>query len=277
MQGELFLDLFEEQESCNDKIEKFKTRQCKAKDVFYIDEIDKKTAYEFVRKYHYLGDAKFFCVKAFGLFLNEINELVGVATYSQPQGIVALKSWFSLDNSNTNIFELSRLCMLPTLNKTNATSFLLGGSIKKLKEMNQLAKQDKKRKNQTFTSKDWICRGIITLACSERHNGAIYQICNFKYFGMSNPKTDFYTESGKLNPRGKTSDVYGVWLPRARKHRYAYILDDELICNYAEKTRPPLDTFSLDCCNGTKKVLDARFNRLYTCPKCCGKLELIQE
>lgn len=277
MQGELFLDLFDEQKSNIEvTIEKFKLREVKAKDVFYIEEIDKKTSYDFVRKYHYLGDAKFFCVKAFGLFLNETSELVGVATYSQPQGISALKGWFGLDNSNTNVFELSRLCMLPTLNKTNATSFLLGGSIKKLKEMNQLVKEEKKRNNQEFTHKDWVCRGIITLACSERHNGAIYQICNFKYYGLSNQKTDFYAENGKLNPRGKTSDVFGVWLPRARKHRYAYILDESLICNYAEKTRPSLDTISLDCCNGTKKVYDSRFNKIYTCPKCTGKLELIK-
>lgn len=46
----------------------FSHREIKAKDVFYIKEIAKPQAYEFVSKYHYLGDAKFFCEQAFGLF-----------------------------------------------------------------------------------------------------------------------------------------------------------------------------------------------------------------
>ena len=39
-------------------IEKFKNREIKAKDIFIIGDITKPMAYEFVRKYHYLGDAK---------------------------------------------------------------------------------------------------------------------------------------------------------------------------------------------------------------------------
>ena len=120
----------------NKDFERFKNRECRAKDIFSIQEITKPQAYEFVRKYHYLGDAKFFCVKAFGLFFDKTNELVGCATYSLPQGIDALKGWFSLGNSTKNIFELSRLCMLPELNGTNATSFLLGGSLKELNKQN---------------------------------------------------------------------------------------------------------------------------------------------
>lgn len=43
---------------------KFRNREIKAKQIFKIIEITKNVAYEFVRKYHYLGDAKFFCVQA---------------------------------------------------------------------------------------------------------------------------------------------------------------------------------------------------------------------
>ena len=240
-------------------IENFKNRKVKAKEIFYIKEISKPVAYEFVRKYHYLGDAKFFAVQNFGLYHKRTRQLLGVATYSLPQGIATLKGWFSLDNSTKNIYELSRLCMSPDLNGTNATSYLLGGSIKLLKQ-------------QKFV------RAIITLACSERHVGSIYQVCNFKYYGLTKSNQDFYREDGKLNPRGETKNVRGVRLPRARKHRYAYILDKTLKCNYQECERPSVDeTIELECCNGTHKVYDNRFGVWYTCPRCTGELKILEE
>lgn len=236
-------------------VELFKNREIKAKAIFEIKEIDKTTSYEFIRKYHYLGDAKFFCAQAFGLFYRKTNELVGCATYSQPQGIVALKSWFGMDNKTTNIYELSRLCMLPILNGTNATSFLLGGSIKQLK-------------------KQGVVRAIITLADSSRHVGSIYQVCNFKYYGLTDAKTDFFAADGKVNPRGATKSMRGVWLPRTRKHRYAYILDPELKVLYPEQKYKPDkgDNINLECCHGTGFVHDARFDEYYTCPRCTGHL-----
>ena len=263
MNKELILKIFDD----------FKNRNIKAKDIFYIKEIDKTTSYNFVRKYHYLKDAKFFCVEAYGLFLKYNDVLVGCATYSLPQGIVALKSWFNLDNNTKNIYELSRLCLLPQLNGTNATSYLLGNSIKILRQKNEELKRNYKKLGKIFEQDDWHCRAIITLACSERHVGSIYQVCNFKYYGLTKKASDFYREDGKLNPRGKSGSFKGVYLPRARKHRYAYILDNNLKINYNEELKPPTSqTFKLDCCNGTHKVYDQRFDKWYTCPRCLGKL-----
>lgn len=252
--------------------ERFKNHECKAKDIFTIKEIDKNTSYDFVKKYHYLKDRKFWCCKAFGLFYKD--ELVGCATYNNaPEGIGTLKSWFSLDNQTRNIFELSRLCMLPQLNGTNATSYLLGGSIKQLRIQNNEVKQRLKKQNIEMKSEDYVCRAIITLAHSERHVGSIYQVCNFKYYGLTKQASDFYREDGKLNPHGKTKNVHGVHLHRVRKHRYAYILDDNLKCNYEEQKRPTInDKYVSTCCNGTNIVHDKRFDEYYTCPKCTGKL-----
>lgn len=98
-------------------IEKFKNREVKAKDVFSLRKIEKNEAFDFISQYHYLGEAKFFSKFSYGLFIGE--ELVGCATYSNPQGISALKSWFGFDNTNQTIMELSRLCMEPSLNGTN--------------------------------------------------------------------------------------------------------------------------------------------------------------
>lgn len=192
---------------------------------------------------------------SYGLYCNE--DLVGVATYSNPQGISSMKGWFGLENQNQDVVELSRLCMLPILNGTNATSYLLGNSMKMLK----------------FHS----IKAVITLADSSRHIGSIYQNCNFKYYGLTDAKTDFFTEDGRLNPRGSTKDIRGVWLPRTRKHRYCYLLDKFLKVLYEEQPRPTVkETLKYDCCDGTKKVYDKRFNVWYTCPKCCEKIEIIE-
>ena len=241
----------------HDKISLFKDRKIKAKKIFTIKEISKSEGYEFVKKYHYLKDAKFFSSYSYGLFIE--NELVGVATYCLPQGNVALKGWFGLDNTTKDVLELTRLCLLPDLNGSNATSYLLSNSIKKL-------------------GKDHKIRAVITLADQSRHVGSIYQVCNFKYYGLTDKKTDFYRHDGKKNPRGSTKAVRGVWIPRTQKHRYAIILDDSLECLYREQKRPNVDDIeSVKCCNNTGKVFDKRFGEWYTCPKHSNEFKRIEE
>lgn len=262
-------------------IESFKRREVKAKSIFWIEQVSKSEAYEFVKKYHYLADAKFFSMYAFGMFHCGTGELVGVATYSCPQGNVALKGWFGLDNSCKNILELSRLCVLPQLNGTNASSFLLGGSIKCLERMNEDARRNAHKEKREFSDNDWICRAVITLSTSDRHVGSIYQVCNFKYYGLSDAKTDFYAyvnnDAFLKNPRGETKNRRGVWLPRPRKHRYAYILDKKLNVKYPQIDEYPQkgDTLGSSCCCGEKFVIDGRFGDKYTCPVCTGKLMLL--
>lgn len=248
-------------ENVEKDIESFKARNVKAKTVFYIKEVSKPIAYEFVKSYHYLGDARFFAMRCYGLFHKDTDCLLGVATFSNPQGNVALKGWFGLPNSDQTVLELSRLCVLPTLNGTNATSYLLGGSIKCMR-------------------KEGLIRAIITLADSSRHVGSIYQVCNFKYYGLTDVKSDFVRFDGKVNPRGSTKNTHGVWIPRTRKHRYAFILDNTLKCLYNESVPPKKeDTIHekvCTACGGTRKVFDKRFNEWYTCPHCTGFFKRIE-
>lgn len=236
--------------------EKFKSREVKAKQIFKIIEIPKNVAYDFVKQYHYLEDAKFFSKFAYGLYCRD--ELVGCATYTNPQGTEAMKCWFSLGNSDQSILELSRLCMLPQLNGTNATSYLLGNSMKLLNKEHQI-------------------RAIITLADASRHIGSIYQVCNFKYYGLSGNNKDFFRfPDCKKNPRGKPSEWQGVYLPRSRKHRYAYIFDKTLKCNLKEQDHPRVkgETIFRECCSDRDYVYDNRYNRYYTCPHCYKKLDM---
>jgi len=254
-QTELFL--FDKVVNIDEDVSKFKNRKVKAKEIFTIKEISKSSANNFVAKYHYLKDAvhpfpKFWI----GLFISD--ELVGVAIYGLPQGISAVKSWFGMKNSNTDIIELTRLCMLPILNGSNATSYLLGNSIKLLKNKG--------------------VRAVTSLADSVKHVGSIYQVCNFKYYGLTDKKTDFFCADGRLNPRGKTKDLQGVWLPRARKHRYCYLIDKDLKVLLNEENKPKIsDTSITECCDSTKVVYDKRFDNYYSCPKCMGNIRDITE
>lgn len=242
-------------------LQAFKSRTIKANAIFAIREVDKHTCYEFVRRHHYLGNAKFFCVYGYGMYYRDkygTEEMVGCATFSNPQGISSLKGWFGLSNSSLDILELSRLCVLPCLNHTNATSFLLGNALRLLKQHG--------------------IRAVITLADSSRHVGSIYQVCNFKYYGLTDKKTDFYTFDGYKNPRGATKDVRGVWVNRPQKHRYAYLLDKNINVLYPQQPYPPQDAQSATCCcNGTKKVYDNRFDEWYSCPVCCGYIRLYEK
>ena len=237
-------------------IEKFNNRECKAKDIFRMMEVNKVTAYHFVARYHYLGVAKFFSVYNYGLFTKDY-ELVGVATFSNPQGTNTLKGWFGLDCNDKSVLELSRLCMLPALNGTNATSYLLSNSMKSLYKQHGI-------------------KAVITLADSSRHVGSIYQVCNFTYYGLSEPKNDFWSEGKKNVRRDTIVDIDGVWVPRPRKHRYAYIMDKSLKCLYAEAPRPNKDAVvPYSCCGGERKIYSPKRKLWFTCPICTGHLVLL--
>lgn len=237
------------------------------KNRYKIVEITKKQAKELVSKYHYLGEKDFMFIVAYGIIDSETGELLGCATYGRITGIVATKGWFGLSNSkedSNGLFELTRLVMNPKLNGKNFTSYLLGNSLRKLK-------QDKN------------ARGVITLADTDLHIGYVYQSCNFNYYGITDYKTDFYAEFDneqgfKLNPRGKTKDKNGVWLPRTRKHRYAILYDNDLKVQYEQKPYPKgKNEKNKDCCNGCKTVFDKRFGITYSCPRCTGELKIIKE
>ena len=244
----------------SEAIERFRNREIKAKDAFEIRPIAKGEAYGFVAKYHYLGTAKFMSMYQYGMFLKGTDMLLGVATFAPPQGPSSLKGWFGItDNSATYVQELTRLCLLPELNGSNATSFLLSNSMKRLKALG--------------------VKAVVTLADSARHVGSIYQNCNFKYYGLTDEKTDMYSLEG-TNVRGKSSNFHGVWLPRTRKHRYAYVLDPALKVLYKEEPRPSKGDLAgkPPCCGGSLVVHDDRYDEWFTCPKCTSKfIQLTEE
>ena len=144
--------------------------------------------------------------------------------------------------------------------------------------MNEEVKRAKHKNKEEMTAEDFVCRAVITLADASRHAVSIYQVCNFKYYGVTSPKVDFYREDGLKNPRGGPSQWHGAYLLRTHKHRYAYILDDTLKCCYQEMPKPSANALiEKTCCGGTHILYDNRFKEYWTCPICTGKLELVDK
>jgi hypothetical protein len=121
-------------------------------------------------------------------------------------------------------------------------------------------------------------RAVITLADSSRHVGSIYQVCNFKYYGLNDKKCDFVTADGKITHRGKTNGLHGVFVERPRKHRYCYLIDKKLKVLHKECEYPKAGERSHPhCCGGTHKIYDNRFKEWYSCPVCCGYIQLLKD
>ena len=65
-------------------------------------------------------------------------------------------------------------------------------------------------------------------ADSNFHSGTIYRFCNFTYFGLTEPKKDFYYADGTKHSRGSVKGVEGEWRDRSRKHRFMIVYDKSL-------------------------------------------------
>lgn len=191
----------------------------------------------------------------YGMINNETDEIIGVAVYGRPCFPQTIKGW--LGHEDKQVTELHRLVMKPEYNHGNYTSFLLGRSIRLLKQLDY--------------------KMVISLADTSLHIGFIYQACNFKYYGVTTKKTDFYCIDGTVNAKGVIKTKQGVHLPRTRKHRYAFILDESIKIIYGELPYPKENDFEYECCNGTEVVHDRRYDVYYTCPKCTKKLERIEK
>jgi len=119
---------------------------------------------------------------------------------------------FGLDrNEQQGIFELSRLCIEPSTQSCeyNITSWFVSRAIRQLR-------------------KDTEVKAIISYADNSHHVGTIYRACNFKYYGLTDRKKDFYYSDGTKHSRGKVKGQEGEWKNRSQKHRYVMIFNKEL-------------------------------------------------
>jgi hypothetical protein len=181
------------------------------KDLYYIDQVDYRTAMDIVIKNHYLH-RKAPCSKAYGLFCKQTNRIIGVVVYGVSCSSTLLRGICG-DEEASNVYELTRLWIEDGTPK-NTESYLIGNTIKLLdKEI------------------------IVSFAeIQQGHTGTIYQATNFLYCGLSakfrDPKVKGLEHQHHATyAHGMTmqqvKDKYGddnvYYVDRPRKHRYIYI------------------------------------------------------
>jgi len=187
---------------------------------YFIDKVGKKEIKDILYTYHYLKDeSKDFKSgynyslyrKSFTDVLN-IGGSVGCCVFTGLAVPEIAVGAFGLERDQQDgIYELSRLCIHPDIQKEeyNITSWFVSRCIRRFR-------------------KETNVRAILSYADSSHHSGIIYRATNFKYYGLSEPKKDFYYADGTKHSRGPIKGLEGEWRERSRKHRYLMIFDKEL-------------------------------------------------
>jgi hypothetical protein len=187
---------------------------------FYIERVTKKEVEPLLLTYHYLKDESKSYKSGFnyGLYRNcftdvlRIGNCLGVCIFTGlPVPEIAVGAFGLERHEQEGLYELSRLCVHPDLQSTehNITSWFVSRCIKRFR-------------------KDAAVRCILSYADSNHHSGIIYRACNFQYYGLTNPKKDFYYADGTKHSRGSIKGAEGEWRDRSRKHRYLMIFDKQL-------------------------------------------------
>jgi hypothetical protein len=187
---------------------------------FYIDKVSKEEVKDLLYTYHYLKDESkdFKSGFNYGLYRNtftdvlRIGNCLGACIFTGLPVPEIAKGAFGLNrNEQQGLFELSRLCIEPGTQSReyNITSWFVSRAIRQLR-------------------KDTEVKAILSYADSNHHSGTIYRACNFKYYGLTDRKKDFYYSDGTKHSRGKVKGSEGEWKERSRKHRYLMVFDKQL-------------------------------------------------
>ena len=188
---------------------------------FFIDRVNKESCKNLLYNYHYLKDESkdFKSGYNYGLFRNSdwdcplnSGRCLAICIFTGIPVPEVAKGAFGLErNQQEGLFELSRLCVDPNLQREeyNITSWFVSRCIKRFK-------------------KDTNVRAILSYADSAHHSGIIYRACNFDYYGLSESKKDFYFADGTKHSRGPMKGQEGEWKKRSRKHRYLMVFDKKL-------------------------------------------------
>ncbi len=182
---------------------------------YKLDLVSKSQCQEILSTFHYLG-TKFKSGYNYGLIRVSDNKLCGICIFTTFPVPELAKGIYGLERTDQKgLFELSRLCLIPEIQQSeyNITSWFVSRCIKQLR-------------------KDTYVRSILSYADADVHTGTIYRACNFAYYGLSEPKKDFWVErpDGTFikHQRGKVKGLKGEWRPRSRKHRFLMTFDKKL-------------------------------------------------
>jgi hypothetical protein len=190
------------------------------KDEYFIDKVSKEEIKDLLYTYHYLKDESkdFKSGFNYALYRKSFTDVLRIGSplatcifTSFPVPELAVGAFGLQRDQQEGLFELSRLCVHPDLQREeyNITSWFVSRCIRRFR-------------------KDANVKAILSYADSAHHTGIIYRACNFSYYGLSNPKKDFYYADGTKHSRGSVKGVEGEWRDRSRKYRYMMIFDKEL-------------------------------------------------
>ena len=169
-----------------------------AKTDFHIRLITKSEAGTILDKYHYLTNISkgFKSGYNYGCFYGDT--LVGVAIFTGFPVPELAQSMFGLErNDQSGLFELSRLCLEPNIQKTehNLASWLLSKSVRMFRRETNV-------------------RAILSYADSAFHSGVVYAASNFRYYGLTARKKDFWIKQDDgtfiKHTRGKVKGIDGM-------------------------------------------------------------------
>ena len=198
-----------------------------SKSTYFIDKVGKSEVKDLLNTFHYLKDESkdFKSGYNYGLYRNTVTDILhiggalGVCIFTKiPVPEIAVGA-FGLDRKEQEgLYELSRLCISPDVQNQeyNITSWFVSRAIRQLR-------------------KDTGVKAIISYADSNHHTGTIYRACNFKYYGLTDARKDFYYADGTKHSRGSVKGKEGEWKDRSRKHRYVMMFDKNLKCLWEEQ------------------------------------------
>ena len=174
-------------------------------------------------EHHYLAKQSVTFKSGFNVGLFCGDEVVGACIFTGFPVPELAKGCFGLNrDEQQGLFELSRFVLRPDHQKKehNLASWFLSRSLKLLRASKKLV------------------RAVLSYADSYYHSGILYRACNFKYFGLSAKKADFWIKQSdgtfKKHSRGSVKNLEGEWRPRTRKHRFLQIYDNKLNCSWEE-------------------------------------------
>ena len=194
-----------------------------SKSDYSVKRVNKNQCFDILNSWHYLSDESKGFKSGYNYGLFHFDALIGVCIFTGfPVPELAVGCYGLEKNDQDGLFELSRLCVNPHYQsfEHNITSWFVSRSIKTLRKQTDV-------------------RSILSYADDNHHKGTIYRACNFKYFGTSTPKKDFWirkTDGSYIkHSRGKVKGLDGEWRPRSVKHRFLMTFDNKLKVQWASQ------------------------------------------
>lgn len=184
--------------------------------------ITKNEASPLLDKYHYLTGISRGFKSGFNVGLRHNSQIVGVCIFTGVPVPQIMVGAFGIDKKDqAGFWELSRLVLEPNhqSQEHNLASWFVSRCLKLLKQSTKV-------------------RAVLSYADNKFHTGVVYAACNFKYFGLTALKKDFWIKQTngtfRKHSRGPVKNLAGEWRDRTQKHRFLMLFDKKLNCLWEE-------------------------------------------